>query len=118
MDNYSAKLYFEGNYLADINQISYATPWFVGRHAFSNKQLLAKLIKISQFCDSDFWTDDSLSDDEQDQKLDELQLSLNITDEEIDAHLYDKRENWLIILSNGKQFIGFPRIDETTVEWR
>ena len=61
---------------------------------------------------------DSLSDDEQDQKLDELQLSLNITDEEIDAHLYDKRENWLIILSNGKQFIGFPRIDETTVEWR
>lgn len=96
MDNYSAKLYFEGNCLADINQISYATPWFVGRHTFSNKQILAKLIKISQFCDSDFWTDDSLSDDEQDQKLDELQLSLNITDEEIDAHLYDKRENWLI----------------------
>lgn len=118
MDDCSANLYFKDNYLAHIHQISYETPWFCGRHQFADKQLLAKLVRISQFKDSHFWTDDSLSDDEQDQKLNALQLMLGITDDDLNRYYYDNYENWTIVLSNNQKFTGFPRIDETHIEWR
>lgn len=118
MVEYTAKLYFKNIHLANINGINYSQPWLYGKHNFFDKQLLDKLVKISQFSDSKFWTDDSISEDEQDQKLDNLQLKLGLTDDDLSKYYYVDDKDWTIILSDNDKFEGFPRIDEEYIEWR
>lgn len=114
----SAKLYFNNEHLADIDIVSYQTPFFLGRHSFFDNDLEFLLVRISEFDLSDIWLDDELNDDEQEKKLDDLQKSLNISDEELNKYYYRHRDNWFIVMEDGKKYLGFPHLDQIYIQWR
>ena len=55
MQKTTAKLYFNGMVVADIDEIQYSTPFFTGRLHFADPQFAELMARISAFGQSRYW---------------------------------------------------------------
>lgn len=115
----AAKLYFNHAHIADIDDIQYETPFFIGRHHFFDMQFADLLVRISMFAQSEYWEADELDEDERDRKLDELQQQLALSDEDLAVYFYVASDKWQIVLvPQNERFNGLPILDKQFIEWR
>ena len=119
MQKTTAKLYFNGMVVADIDEIQYSTPFFTGRLHFADPQFAELMARISAFGQSRYWLDDSFGKAERDRKLVSLQRQLGLSDDDLATYFYGARRKWhILLLPKGERFEDLPLIDGDCAEWR